>query len=175
MQSSSFLGAFKRIESKINVSKTQALNKALSATRVEYRRQVAKALGIKQSTAGVRALEIKANASKLRATLSIGTRVAMAAHEFKPRIVKVGKRKGVTYTVSSKGTRTLGGAFLIKAKSGKKLVMERVSSSRYPIRVKRVNDFQEAVTMLQPQLVSFLGDSFDKKLSEQLRFNLNQV
>lgn len=178
-QYKSFKDIFRNIEKSVNTSTTQALNKASSATKTQYARTVSEELGIPQSKIKKRARTIKASKSNPETGISIGTKIQLAAHEFKPKKINVstskGKRTGATYTVKSKGTIVAPGGFLAKGKSSdKKIILQRTSSERYPLKVAKTDVFAETVEKLRSPLSKFLRDKFDSLFRSQLDYNLNK-
>lgn len=176
---SSFAGVFRKIERAVSTSTTQSLNKAMNQTKTKYAKDVSQELGLPSGRVKARAKIFSAKKGNKSVTMSVGTRVIFAAHDFKARKQAVDTRLGVRYGATiqiGKRPRTslLGQSFLVKAKSGKKIVIERAGDARYPTKTTLVNVFTETVLSKVNELTAYASDKFKDIIRKQIDYNMNK-
>lgn len=178
MIANNFTQVFKKIEKAVNSSSNQAMNKALTNTKTLYAKNLSAELGIPSTRIKQRAKINKVNSGSNVGSLDIGIKVKFAAQDFKPTKTKVESARGLRYGASIKigqqNKQLVEGAFFATAKSGKKLVISRVSDARYPTKTELLDVFAESVEKMKPILFDYLRESFDKNLKSQLDYNLNK-
>lgn len=174
---SSFVKVFKNIDKAVNAAKKQALQRAGNSTRAQYVKEISDDLGISGKRAKSRAVVYSKNKTN-DVSLSIGVRSQLNAHDFKIKPVKVdtssGQRIGAQYTVKGRAPETTTKGFIVKAQSGKNLVMQRTGDSRYGIEVTKVDVFIDAVTKLVPSLKSHIKKAFEDHFKSRIKYFLTK-
>lgn len=175
-QHKSFSSAFKKINQNINKSQAQALNKAVTAGRTLYAKEVSKQLGLPSARVKKRSWITKATTGVLSATLNIGTRTMIAAHDLKPvKKVSVDSRLGTRYGATYKdaqGTQFAGQGFTAKGKgSGKLIILNRYGKGIKELETVFVNVFIKAVDGVRTVVKSRMVESFKTNFTNAIKFN----
>jgi len=173
-----FAGVLNKMEKAVLTSTKQALNRAGTSTRARYAKEISSSLGITSARAKSRAKIIKTGDTGV--TLSIGVRTMFAAHDFKPKVIKVqsrlGTRYAATYQVKGQGRIQTTKGFVAYGKgSAKTIIIERKGAERYPTQTVMVNVFRPAVETVQPLLQQHMLDTFKKNLDSALTYNLDKI
>jgi hypothetical protein len=173
----SIASAFKQIDKSVKSAATSAMNKAVNSTRAKYAKDISATLGISSSKAKSRSKIFRATGNFLKATLSIGTKIQLAAQDFKTAKIKVmssrGLRVGATYFNKAQGRLIAPKGVIIKGKgSGKNLVLTNKGKHKYE--TVRVDGFESTVEAMKPELDSYILESFKKNFKSTLDYLLGR-
>ena len=165
----------KRLGKDIDVSRKQALNRAIVTARTQYVRTVKADTGLSKDKL-LRRTKTERKANDQGITLNIGTLVWFRMAEFTTKIVKVmssrGKRLGASFKTPSTGYTLIPKAFIAKGKnSDKQIVVERYGTERYKLKNTTVDSFQKSVEKNRDTILKAMVDSFKKNFSSKLSFN----
>lgn len=174
-----FKTIFKRLNKGVNTASQRAANRAINSTRAKYAKDVSSSLGLTSKRVRARSKIFKANKNSSDATLSITTKVLIAAHLFKPKVEKVnsarGPRRGASYEVKGRSRTLTVKGFIAQGKgSNGKVILQRVRAERYPLEIVRIDAFKTEVEGAKPSLISHLRNTFDKNFKSELNFELSK-
>jgi hypothetical protein len=176
---SSFFAAFSKINKAIITSKKQALKQAGNSTKTLITKTVKSELGIKSDVAKRRLKLFKATEQSI--TLSVGTRVELAARHFKPGQYKVSTRVGTryaaTYTVNGSKASLPKGAFLANVNTldeTKKLVLTRTGDARFPVKTVTVPLLIPVIEKNLDMFQKHMSESFERNLRANIKYNMDK-
>ena len=159
----------------------RAVNRSISKTNSQLKRELTKKLKLKSSDVGKRLWTTKATPSKpLGGGIGVGVHYGLPLRLFKPKskTVKVGRGKkarryqGVTI-MSPEGRMLVEGGFLI-TKNNKQFVVKRKGEDRNPLTEPKIN-LKPYAEELKPKMISFLADEFKVQFDKQIGYELKKI
>lgn len=181
-QYKSFKDCLRKIERSVASASNRATNRALTSTRALYAKKARADLGLESAKVKRRSRLTKATRSNRLTTLSIGIKFMFAAHDFKVSSkavnTRVGKRRTAQYQVKTGSKTLLPGSFVTAVNNRsttKKLIMYRTTQARYPIKVRKVDDFSIYVNRIKPELQKHLRDSMKDNFDADVKYYLGKL
>jgi hypothetical protein len=188
--SNSFKKVALAIKESVASGSIRAMNKALTKTKSKVSKDLKSATNLDSKTLKKRVNVIKAKKGKSTGSVGVAVKYGLPLSAFSPKEKKVtlpgrkasgrrGRPKvrtyyGVTVKVGNRPRELVPGGFLRTVRSGKDIVLTRVSKTRYPILEPKTDILRKAAEEIRPSANKYLKQELDNAINLEISDAFNK-